>query len=386
MEETCDAHPAKAKAATCFECMRSLCVVCVRIDGVHDYCKDCFERRTTKRQRRRTLVVGIVTTAVLALVVWTWLFGNPLRFGADTFAVRDLAAAVEREPCQKAKVLELAETYLRLGAPRECLALTDGYLSKCGEWPRLRWARFTAHKRLSEYEKAVEEATKLIDSEPYDHDYWWWRAQANEEAGKLEAAADDYRQALIIQPKLTNIPFNLAAVYERLGRPCDAIWPVEQFLSAHPEHLDNRNVQAQLDRYYADEKCKVIRGTGKHTLRFAPNAHVIIAEILVDDVKGRFIVDTGATFVALTPKFAARAGLTSAPSTKIALQTAGGLRFGKLIHTRRVQLGGVAAHRVPAVIMDDDLGGVDGLLGMSFLSRFSVHLDQGTGTLTLSQR
>ena len=66
--------------------------------------------------------------------------------------------------------------------------------------------------------------------------------------------------------------------------------------------------------------------------------------------------------------------------------TANGVSYGRLFHTERVSLGGVTAHRVPAVIMKDGLGDIDGLLGMSFLSRFSVHIDHGAGAMTLSQR
>lgn len=336
---------------------------------------------------RRRVVLGVLAASVcLTLVLGYALYGNPFRYGAETFAVLDLAAEVKKEPCDRAKVLALAETYLRVMAPRECLALTDQYLAACGDWPRLRWPRFTAFKRLSELDKAIAEATLLIDSEPYDFDYWWWRAQANEDAGKLEAAADDYRQALIIEPALTNIPFNLAAVYEKLGRPCDAIWPLEQFLSAHPEHLDNQRVRAQLERYYREPRCQAIRGTGKHTLRFAPGARVIIAEASINGVKGRFVIDTGATFVSLAPHFAKKIGADSAPAVTITMQTANGVSYGRLFHTERVSLGGVTAHRVPAVIMKDGLGDIDGLLGMSFLSRFSVHIDHGAGAMTLSQR
>jgi hypothetical protein len=37
--------------------------------------------------------------------------------------------------------------------------------------------QYTAFKRLSDHDKAIDEATRLIDAEPYDFDYWWWRAR-----------------------------------------------------------------------------------------------------------------------------------------------------------------------------------------------------------------
>ena len=366
--------------------MQPICTRCLQLDGVHDTCSGCLAPKIAKRRRTKLTIIGSIAAIVFAGFMYLALKGNPLRYGKASFDIMELETAIEKEPCDKQKVLALAEAYLRAEDPRRCLALSTQYADKCGDWPRLRWTRYTAFKRLSQYDKAIAEASLLIESSPYDHDYWWWRGQAHEEAKHFDEAADDYRQALIIEPKLGNIPFNLAAVYDKLGRPCDAIWPLEQFLSTHPEHLDNRRVRTQLDRYYADSKCTAIRGTGSFTVRFAPSANVILAEATVNGVKGRFIIDTGATLVALTPRFAKKADLENAMSTKISLQTAGGLKFGRLFHTEKIQLGGVTAHRVPAVLLEDELGGVDGLLGMSFLSRFSVQLNQQSGTLSLSQR
>ena len=366
--------------------MQAICARCVQLDGVHDTCSGCLAPKLARRRRARLTIIGSVAALVIAAFMYLALKGNPLRYGKESFEIMELEAAVEKEPCEKDKILTLAEAYLRAEDPRRCLALSTAYLSKCGDWPRLRWSRYSAFKRLSEYDNAVAEASLLIESSPYDHDYWWWRAQVHEQASRLEEAADDYRQALIIEPKLGNIPFNLAAVYEKLGRPCDAIWPLEQFLSTHPEHLDNRRVRAQLDRYYEDSRCAAIRGTGNFTLRFAPGSSVILTDATVNGVKGRFIIDTGATLVALTPKFAKKAHLEGVMSTKITLQTAGGIKFGRLFHTEKIQLGGVIAHRGPAVLIENDLGNADGLLGMSFLSRFGMQLNQQSGTLSLSQR
>jgi tetratricopeptide (TPR) repeat protein len=319
MDEPCQFHPERKASTHCFDCMQAICARCVQLDGVHDMCSGCLAPKLAKRRRTRLTVASGVASVVIAALMYLALKGNPLRYGKESFEIMDLEASVEKEPCEKDKVLSLAEMYLRAEDPRKCLALSDAYLSKCGDWPRLRWSRYAAFKRLSEYDNAIAEASLLIESSPYDHDYWWWRGQAYEQASRLESAADDYRQALIIEPKLGNIPFNLAAVYEKLGRPCDAIWPLEQFLSTHPEHLDNRRVRAQLDRYYEDSRCAAIRGTGNFTMRFVPGAGVIWAEAKVNGVKGRFIIDTGATLVALTPKFAKKANFDGAMSTKITL-------------------------------------------------------------------
>jgi hypothetical protein len=184
VDEFCYQHAGKAKASNCFDCLRPICVACVKLHGSHDYCPECSAAIGVKQLKRRIVLGAVAASVCLALAVAYALYGNPFRYGAETFAVLDLAAEVKKEPCDRAKVLTLAETYLRVLAPRECLALTDRFFDACGDWPRLRWSRYTAFKRLSEHDKAIDEATRLIGSGPYDFYYWWWRAQANEEAGK----------------------------------------------------------------------------------------------------------------------------------------------------------------------------------------------------------
>ena len=60
------------------------------------------------------------------------------------------------------------------------------------------------------------------------------------------------------------------------------------------------------------------------------------------------------------------------------LQTANGPRPGHLITVQAIEVQGVKAARVPAVVIDDLGGGIDGLLGLSFLSRFDLKQTRGT--------
>jgi aspartyl protease family protein len=57
----------------------------------------------------------------------------------------------------------------------------------------------------------------------------------------------------------------------------------------------------------------------------------------------------------------------------VEMQTANGTTSATLATVETVKLAGLYASRVPAIIASKSLGdGVDGLLGMSFLSRFTV--------------
>ena len=129
MDEFCYQHAGKAKASNCFDCMRPICVACVKLHGSHDYCPECSAAIGAKQLKRRIVLGAVAASVCLALVVAYALYGNPFRYGAETFAVLDLAAEVKKEPCDRAKVLTLAETYLRAATASQSRA-SDRYAAQ----------------------------------------------------------------------------------------------------------------------------------------------------------------------------------------------------------------------------------------------------------------
>ena len=97
---------------------------------------------------------------------------------------------------------------------------------------------------------------------------------------------------------------------------------------------------------------------------------------LLGQVNGKsisFIVDTGATYVAVSKEFAIGANLTNGKST--AFQTANGSVAGHIFRDVPVMAGGF---KVPKVTVANALNGQnpnEGLLGQSFLSNFEVTMD-----------
>lgn len=93
----------------------------------------------------------------------------------------------------------------------------------------------------------------------------------------------------------------------------------------------------------------------------------------INGVEGTFIVDTGASFVTLTQSFAGKAKPKMFKTDPVEMQTANGTTSANLATVDRVKLEGLSASNVPTIVVTKGLGnGVDGLLGMSFLSRFSL--------------
>ncbi len=101
------------------------------------------------------------------------------------------------------------------------------------------------------------------------------------------------------------------------------------------------------------------------------------AEAFINGIKTTIMVDTGATDVAISARFAEQLGIQSNHAARI--QTANGATVAYMTRLQSIKLGGIEANNVAATIvpnLDTDM-----LLGMSFLNRMDVRLYKGTMTI-----
>jgi aspartyl protease family protein len=96
----------------------------------------------------------------------------------------------------------------------------------------------------------------------------------------------------------------------------------------------------------------------------------------------RFLVDTGATEVAIGAQEADRIGLQYRSGTPVLLYTANGAAQGYKIHLNSVRLGGVEVYNVEAIVTANSMPFV--LLGNTFLAH--SQLKQENDSLTLDKR
>jgi aspartyl protease family protein len=101
-------------------------------------------------------------------------------------------------------------------------------------------------------------------------------------------------------------------------------------------------------------------------------------EALINGTKVKVLVDTGATGVAISQAIADKLNLKSIHAVRT--NTANGESIGYMVRLNSVQIGGVHANNVAAMIAP----GLDGdiLLGMSFLGRMDIRLYKGEMTIT----
>jgi aspartyl protease family protein len=107
------------------------------------------------------------------------------------------------------------------------------------------------------------------------------------------------------------------------------------------------------------------------------------AEVLINGVPVRMLVDTGATQVCVAASTARRLGLSPSGGRKLLIQTANGQSTASPTMLRSLSLDGLYMNDVEALILAPEAGEVN-LLGESFLKRL-VSVEQRNGALVLRQ-
>ena len=301
----CARHPDHAAIGQCNACLKTVCVLCMSPMILEMTCTSCAgpilaAQKTRARARKAIalLVVGLVVAA------GAWAFENyesppdqvvvkryepapapvarensepspdprarettepapaPVErkkaapapnWGKYAREIRPLIAALQTEPCDRTKALELSQLLLRANDNRGVLAHDEAFFAACGDMSRLRWDMYQAHMDLSEWDLAIAEATKLIESDRTNNTYWFWRGRAHAKKGDLDAAVANFHQELALCPECLGA-WDLADALEKLGRPCEAIPPLETMVRLN-KRVDERRVQARIADLTARGDC-----------------------------------------------------------------------------------------------------------------------------------
>ena len=118
------------------------------------------------------------------------------------------------------------------------------------------------------------------------------------------------------------------------------------------------------------------------TLQKGDNGH-FQTEAVIDGRRLAFMVDTGASVIALRQRDAARLGIHPVPRDFTAnVSTANGMLKAAPVELNRVEVGGLVVRNVAALVLPDEALS-ENLLGMSFLSK--VRWEHRNGRLVLEQ-
>ena len=95
--------------------------------------------------------------------------------------------------------------------------------------------------------------------------------------------------------------------------------------------------------------------------------------VLINGVERLAMIDTGATYVAMSEQIANELGIDYLSGLSVQSMTANGLVNGKLIRLDSVKVGNIQLYNVGAVVLDSDMKLV--LIGLSFLNRISLMIE-----------
>jgi aspartyl protease family protein len=287
---------------------------------------------------------------------------------------------LSREPCYRDAVVDLARALLKNGYPRESATSLRSFAKRCGSVEEILPLAYDGLRRISDFSGALEVAKQLVDAEPASATFRYWRALAYKETGNAALALPDYMNTIELVPDPKNeggyFFYEWSRIYAALGRYCDAITPIEMYVSLDPIHRRTPQTKKIIAEYAEKGNCDTRYAVGSARVAFAGTADVRILTVLLNGVAGNLIVDTGATFVAITSDFASRARVSTEPGSQLTAKTVGGMAVAEIGYANSIRVGKAEALGVTVAVHRGNPFGnrVDGLLGTSFLSRFTVTL------------
>ena len=120
------------------------------------------------------------------------------------------------------------------------------------------------------------------------------------------------------------------------------------------------------------QRATLIADTGGH----------FVTQAEVNGISIKFMVDTGASLVTMSSGDARRAGINYLAGQKAILQTANGTTSAYRVKLDTVRLGDISLTNVDGAVVEGNVMGEHGLLGLSFLNRVNMQREGTTMTLT----
>lgn len=318
--------------------------------------------------------------------VYERLGALPVRAARDPFVWLRLEE-LKREPCDQNSVNDLALALEKLGYRREAANGLYKFVLSCGAPVSALHRAVDVYLKLTDYPRAVEVADEYIRRASSDRNARYLRAIALQGAGDFQRALVDYADTIELfgsdkKGIGSQVFVRMAESYAALNRFCEAAAPIQMWVSIDPASRDTSRTQKMIAEYETKGDCASSKEFRKESFPVRGQKNVVTVKAEINGVRGLFIVDTGASYVSIRSSFADRAKIAQSGTSEITLHTANGLAKARLSKADKVALGKLEATNVPVAIQqvdDKSYGqGVDGLLGMSFLSRFEVQMAAGT--------
>ncbi len=266
------------------------------------------------------------------------------------------------------------------------LSYSEKFLKDCDEIYEIRLQQLNIHKVTKDYKNALKDIDIFLEKDPYDKDFWAWKGEIYEKMADYDLAIQSYRESIKLVPDVISLPLDLIELYKKTKHYCEAYQELERYTTEYPEIRNESKIRYMFNQLEGLGNCEREYSKGEAIIKFRPGASAIFVKVKFNDsIDGTFIVDTGATNVVLTKSFSQKIE-TSDELKPILFSTANGLSRGFATSVKKIAVKGVSSNNVPVNINSIDIPGADGLLGMSFLSRFHLELNNEKGTLHIKQK
>ena len=301
------------------------------------------------------------------------------RAEAGDYKVGPQLVILRKEPCDKHAIFQASLALENMRARRGAAEILKGFADACPDSTGERYRASELYYLLGDYDTAAKLSSDLINRQPGAQNPYFIRAKSEQGLKQYAAAVEDYATLIRLLPDTKSVVAEvftrMSDSYEELDRPCEAIGPLQTYIALDSERRPTPPLLKRIAALAAKGNCARVYAMGTARIPRRSNG-VSTTKVEINGVAGTFIVDTGASFVTLSSSFAARAKPRMLTTNSVEMQTANGATSAALASLDTVKLAGLSASGVPAVIASKSLGdGVDGLLGMSFLNRFTVVIE-----------
>ena len=204
-----------------------------------------------------------------------------------------------------------------------------------------------------------------------------WSGQDYLEAMQL------WSHAVALQPADPNVHYLRGTALARLGLKISALDAFQMALLLEPPPELARRIQADITQLNE-------RPGGAARETAVPLEHglgVWIVQVVLNEARSaRFLMDTGSSVTVLSPRVAADLGVAGDGNrAAVELHTLGGRTAGRAATLTSLRVGDLELRDAP-VVLHDPGPGLDGILGNTFLDRYSITIDSDRRQLRLLAR
>jgi clan AA aspartic protease (TIGR02281 family) len=175
-------------------------------------------------------------------------------------------------------------------------------------------------------------------------------------------------------------PEDLEAIREATEEPSPE--EVEQEVAAEPAEVESAETAEEVSTETSEEVESIVKFS-------TTNGHMVVPVLLNESRNTNLLFDTGASITVLSTELAQSLGLVAAAGKTIRLKTVAADVKAKVATLDSITVGGLSRSDFPVAVIDLDLdtsGRFEGILGMDFLSNYTIRIDNQANRIFLSPR